>query len=923
MFGAAPSSVAAAATPMPGRSATSSSSSTSVGDSASGSKLARAERCMARRNRVTAWARSVASEEGSGSASTRSHFPSVPDVNPHQGKKCLQRRPFLGRCGRVEPSGVFPQRGDWLVGTPDPIKCRSPRVDPPPAIYGPGSEPRMLPPIVSRLTKSGDARASRLFGAVGLLLLASHSANLLGPLAEYTFVVIGSTTMAACLAGVRRYKPRRRSPWWLATLSIIVFVVSGGLRVVEGTFGDLSPERSLLPDYFALPAYGMVGMAMLGFLRARNGDSGRDIDALLDSAVVSLGVLTVAWAFLMSPALYADRLTIGVRFSIVVYPPVSVFISALGVHLASSNGRRVSPAQRLLLIMALGMLTGDVLLTLGDARIVAIPKVAAEIPYVLGFLAMGCAGLHPSMRDLTEVAPKSDHVPLRSRLLLTGMGLVLPVLVALSNRNARGSAFVVLIAMVVTLTLLAIGRMLRALRAQARAQARLQFEATHDALTRLPNRGLALGRLAAALNGDDNKSVTVVFVDLDRFKLVNDSGGHGLGDELLIAAAHRLVEAAPSGSTVARIGGDEFLVIMVGLLGVEAAVAAAEELRRAFQLPFLLRGGEIFSSASLGLTYRGAQLDPPADAVDAESLIRDSDTAMYRAKAAGRDGVAVFDRQMRDEVAERVALEQDLRRAVEKNELVVHFQPIVSLRDLRLEGFEALVRWQHHSRGLIGPDRFIPIAEESDLIVDIGTWVLDQSLVEVAGWRTSGVDWSGLYVAVNFSTRQLRDPAVVETVASALRRAGLPPSSLCVEMTESLLMKDPDAVAATLKSVRKLGVKLSIDDFGTGYSSLSYLHRFPVDYVKIDKSFVDALDTADGVGGKLVAAIVAMSGAMGLRTIAEGVETAKQSRRLIEMGADRGQGYFYGRPLPAASVPALLRTFERDFDDSALVSVKS
>ena len=751
--------------------------------------------------------------------------------------------------------------------------------------------------------KPTSSACARCFGTAGLILALAHGGGLLGVGADYTFVVVGLAALGACVAGLRRFRPRVRWPWIAVTSSVVLFLAGGALRVTVHSFGDLSSGRSLLPDFVVLPGYGLIAAGLIGIVRARNANRGRDLDALLDSAVMGLAALTLAWAYLMTPALFAADLPMKVRLSLVVYPPLSVFMATLGARIAFSAGRRSTVAQRLFLIMTVAMVAGDLLSTLGDGHIAAIPKTVADLPYVLAFVALGSACLHPSMKTLSEPWPSCEEAPIRARLVLTAFALVLPAFVGLARTSADRSEISVLVTLIVLLTAGAVARVLRALRAQARAQAHLRYEATHDALTGLANRSALLEQLSRQLeSATERSSITVIFLDVDRFKLVNDSGGHSLGDELLVEIARRLRSGLTQGGVVARIGGDEFVVAIEGLADATVALAAAEAIRASFQQPFRLRGSDIFSSASLGTIFVPAEGEP----CSAEGLIRDADTAMYRAKASGRDGVAVFDSRMRDEVSERLSLEQDLRRAVELQELRVHFQPIVRLSDSGVEGFEALVRWHHHSRGLIPPDQFIPIAEESDLILEIGAWVLQESLRHLAVWRSTLPQATGLYVAVNFSTRQLRHATVTDQISAALEAAGLPASSLCVEITESLLMEDPDTMAGTLGAIRKLGVKLSIDDFGTGYSSLSYLSRFPVDHVKIDRSFVEGLDTPDGVGANLVAAIIAMSQALGMRAIAEGVETALQGRRLREMGTDRAQGYYFSRPVPPEAIPEVL-----------------
>jgi diguanylate cyclase (GGDEF)-like protein len=584
---------------------------------------------------------------------------------------------------------------------------------------------------------------------------------------------------------------------------------------------------------------------------------------------------------------------------------MSVFLVAIAARVAISWGVRPTVAQKLFLACIASLLCGDVVYMFVDARLASVPQPLVDAPYALAFLFFGLAALHPTMRELTEPQPTLDNAPTRARLVLVAVALVMPALVSLGRGDARGGDRVVLIVTVIALTAIATARMLRARRAHARAEARFAHQATHDALTGLPNRlylrehvNHCIGR--ARLEG---RNMAMLFLDMDRFKLVNDSGGHTLGDELLIAIAQRLASNVRDVDVVARIGGDEFVVVVSDVADLHEAIRSAERVHLAFQEPFVLRGNDIYSSASIGVAFADASADVEADA---ESLIRDADTAMYQAKEAGRDGVAVFDASMRDRVAERMALEQDLRSALAGRELHLHFQPILGLEAGEVVGFEALVRWTHPSRGLVPPMTFIPIAEDTGLINEIGLFVLDEACAHLAAWRSTLDGAGALSVAVNVSARQLRDREFVSAVSAILARHRLPGSALCLELTESLLMDDPDAAAAMLREVRALGVRLSIDDFGTGYSSLSYLKRFPVDQVKIDRSFVDGLDDPDSSEESLVAAIIAMADALGMATVAEGVETAAQAARLRHLLCDRVQGYLYSRPLPPNQVPAML-----------------
>jgi EAL domain-containing protein (putative c-di-GMP-specific phosphodiesterase class I) len=346
---------------------------------------------------------------------------------------------------------------------------------------------------------------------------------------------------------------------------------------------------------------------------------------------------------------------------------------------------------------------------------------------------------------------------------------------------------------------------------------------------------------------------------------------------------------------VTRIGGDEFMILLDHMLTATEAMDLANRLRLCLKEPFILNGIEFYISASVGLAFASGD-DPHATT---EALVRDADTAMYQAKEGGRDKVAIFDESMRDEVSERVELERDLRTAVSLKQLHLVYQPIVALPRGPSVGMEALVRWAHPTRGVLSPAQFIPIAEDTGMIAEIGNWVMEEAVSQLAAWCRYAPEMEHLYVSVNLSSAQLRDDGIVERVADSLTVNGLPGAALGVELTESMAMQDPAASAIILARLRQLGVGIALDDFGAEYSSLAYLKRLPVSVLKIDKSFVDSLMQEDTTDASLIAAVVAMAKSLGITTIAEGVESSVQARRLVRLGVDAVQGYLFSRPVTA------------------------
>ena len=426
-----------------------------------------------------------------------------------------------------------------------------------------------------------------------------------------------------------------------------------------------------------------------------------------------------------------------------------------------------------------------------------------------------------------------------------------------------------------------------------------EHRALHDQLTGLPNRTLLTERIEAGLARDSRRGerLVVLFLDLDSFKTVNDGLGHGIGDALLVDVADRLRQVTRPGDTLARFSGDEFAIVCESILDHEVELMV-EAIRTSIAAPFTFATHEISLTASIGVA-------PATPGATAQTMLREADSAMFRAKSAGRDQAAHFHQAMHDQATARLDDQLGLRRALERDELRAHFQPVVDLSTGEAVGMEALIRWQHPERGLLGPDHFIPLAEETGLILPLGAWMLETALNQLQRWRRDVPEARDLWMAINLSPRQLTDPDLIHKVARALAETGVPPASLHLEITETAVMRSLDTSTSTLDSLRSLGVHLIIDDFGTGYSSLARLKKLPVTALKIDRSFVDGLGR-DSSDLSIVDAIINMADSLALGVIAEGVETREQLEILQSLGARMGQGYLWSRALPAAGLASWL-----------------
>jgi diguanylate cyclase (GGDEF)-like protein len=695
--------------------------------------------------------------------------------------------------------------------------------------------------------------------------------------------------LVAIHRGPHRHRPSDMTPWRYVTYASWIFIACSALRMVREA-GGLPGRFDLLPDLLTIPAYVLVGFCFSVMLQRRRAT--KDDTARVDALLMGLGTAFLTWTLLIAPNL--DENLSASQLINALFPIIDVVVLVLAARLLLTHGTR-QPALWLMISACGALFAGDLLYCLRWALEVDLPEVLVDVFLLLMFALLTGAALHPSMRALTEPQQYVARNLSRARTVMIGVMVIFPValMALLPSETWAGKAVQGVLCVGLVLTVLT--RVIRSNDSRVRAEQVSRRRVTHDTLTDLPTRELLTETVVGWTGrpGAGTHEIGLLFVDLDRFKMINDNWGHPVGDELLRAVAARLTEQVRPDDVVSRVGGDEFLIAVAGPASERRAEALAERLLTEFGRPFALSIGDVVTSVSIGVARS-------AGGTGARELIRDADTAMYRAKSNGRNAYVMFDASMHDQVQDRVRLEQALRGAVDRGELAAHFQPIIDLATGELDGFEALMRWHSPELGHVSPVRFIPIAEETGMIEEMGAWLLRESVRQLGTWTAQrGPGARPLHVSVNVAVRQLRDGSLVRLVDDALRESGLPSSALWLEITESGVMEDLETALLTLNALRTMGVTLCIDDFGTGYSSLSYLNRLPVGIVKIDRSFVSGVGD-DGANEPIVRAVLAMTRAMGHRVVAEGVETEAQRDWLRAQGCDLAQGWLYGKAdLPA------------------------
>jgi len=737
-------------------------------------------------------------------------------------------------------------------------------------------------------------RQWRLFVTAGLVALGVYLLNLSLEVSLLAFAVIGIGTVWACFAGPRRLGAEPRSAWLLLGTTALLFLIG---VVIRPWVTEVGLPWALAADAVIVPGYVSLAACFVILLRARDS---LDWLAVLDGVTVCVAGALVCALLLAAPTAAIGDRPLVVSVLAAMYPFFDVVLLLLVANLTFTA--TTWPVSLGTFLAALTMLfTGDLAYSVIGLSGKTYGSPLLDVPYLLAMILLGVTALHPSAIRLSRAARRPVQAWSWRRMALLGPAVASPfvMLVWVGGRSASYRLMIAVTGGVMMLLLLA--RAVSAVRAQAAAQRHSEHQAMHDPLTGLPNRrkmSAHIERLLVEVPPLAERRVWVYLLDLDGFKWVNDSWGHDTGDQLVLEVAARLRAAVPSGVQVARTGGDEFLLAYVG--EKPGALRLVDDIRTCFAKPIKVNDTAVGISASIGIAHAAADGDP---AVTAEALMRDADTAMYRAKSEGPGRSTIFDTSMHDRVRERIELESALRSALAERQLHVAYQPIVQIDTGRTLGAEALLRWTHPTRGPIPPMTFIGIAEESGMIAQIGTWVREESLRQLAEWRADGTVADDFYISINVSPRQLNDADLPLVVSAELLKYGVPSRAVALEMTESVMVDGSSVTARVLFELRELGVRLLVDDFGTGFSALGYLRKFPVTGVKVDRSFVAGLGQSVE-DEEIVRAVVAMSYALGLSIVAEGVETRGQRDALAGVGVTQGQGWLWGPAVPPAEFAA-------------------
>jgi diguanylate cyclase (GGDEF)-like protein len=750
--------------------------------------------------------------------------------------------------------------------------------------------------MTEQLAKTTDdgGRLARLWVLVGGgVVLASEALPTPRLLQDLVYSVLGVSVIVAIFIGVRRYRPRAKAAWFVMAAGQTLWVLADTTFNWQQDVGHVTTFPTV-SDAFYLLGYPVFAIA-LGLLVKERSRARSELGPMMDSATVTAGLSLLSWVVLARPTIESMHHSVYAAGVAAAYPAMDILLIAGLVRLVSSPGGR-SPAFRFLLTALVLLISADTLSVAFDLFSTNTVS-AVEYLWLFSYVAWGAAAVHPSMASLSNPVLNVDIRFRGMRLLAVVVAtLIAPALLAVHEVTGVPVDVWAVIVGSVVMFLLVVLRMHFTLEQYASAhealevlQDELAVQATHDSLTGLANRTQALRLLAGALGRARRRQTTVglLFIDLDGFKGVNDGHGHRTGDEVLRRVAARMLDQVREGDFVARLGGDEFVVGIEDVENEESAIVLANRLIAAVSEPIVI--DDVLSvqvGASVGIALgRGGE-------TDVETLLHEADLAVYEAKASGRGHTELFSGTARAALKERNEIERDLAIAIAQDQLVIHYQPVVHLRTARVECYEALVRWDRPGVGVLTPDRFLAIAEASDLVCNLDAWVLRAAVAQLERWNTARGDYA-LQIAVNISGRHIGQARILDDVATALRGGRVLPPQLVLEVTETALM-DGNAAAANLEELRQMGVIVSLDDFGTGYQSSAQLSRLPVDILKIDRRFVD--DTSESTRS-LLELMVKAAHAFGLRVVAEGVETKDQLELVLSLGCEYAQGYYLGHPV--------------------------
>jgi diguanylate cyclase (GGDEF)-like protein len=730
---------------------------------------------------------------------------------------------------------------------------------------------------------------------------------------DVEYVALGLLSSLAIAIGIRINRPADRRSWYLLLGANLCSTVGDGIENIG--YGVIMNRAVPLPsvaDLFYLSAYPLIFFGLIGVCRTR--DDGAQRENFADAAIVALAAMAVSWHFVMGSDFRAALPAFG-KVVVLAYPLMDIGLLFIMLHSLVFGSSRLTYHRILAAALSCTLLADSAYDYLVQHGAYAIGNIV-DSGWLLNYVLMAVAALHPSM---AEVPPPRVFDPTSRRRipLLALAGFVPPAIVLVAGVIGASVDTPVMAATSIVVFGLVSARMswlfrsirshtlqaradaaalAEALRARDRLAMDLRHQAYHDPLTGLANRTFLYHQVTQSLRDKEGRAgvVGLCLCDLDGFKLVNDSLGHRAGDELLTVVSRRLQSLVRSSDTVARLGGDEFAVLLNGVDSTGVAMRIADRIVAAMKEPVEVAGRQIALSMSVGMSFAESRKST-------EQLLSEADVAMYEAKARGKSRWETFEASMQSKTLERLELANDFRGALERGEFQLLYQPQYSVADRRLEGFESLIRWQHPTRGLVGPDEFISLANETGFIIPLGRWVLERSCGMAAAWSAVAPE---LTIAVNLSGRQIGDASICDDIRTALALTGLPADRLVLEVTESSLLPDSEDTIKTVADLKAIGVRIALDDFGTGYSSLSYLRRLPLDVLKIDKSFVDPLVSGGSQDAALVATVVDFASLLGLRTVAEGVEEEAQLQQLRELGCSSVQGYLFS---PAVDAQSALR----------------